>query len=192
MKQILTIIVLLQFIVPKIFSQNKTYSVCISKEEMKLYELIMQYRKEKGLADIPLSKALTFVARIHVKDIAENPAAEGCNMHSWSNKGTWTPCCYTSDHKQAQCMWGKPGELTNYKGDGFEIAHGGRGTTYIATPEKALEGWKNSKGHNPVIINEGKWADNPWKAIGIGIYNGFALVWFGMETDSDGIPDICN
>jgi hypothetical protein len=190
MKSILTIIILLYLITPNCFSQNKTYSVCISKDEMKLYELIMKYRKEKGQPEIPLSKALTFVARTHAKDIDENQAGEGCNMHSWSDKGKWTACCYTSDHKQAQCMWDKPKELTNYTGDGFEIAHGGQGN-YVATPEKALEGWKSSKGHNPVIINEGKWADNPWKAIGIGMYNGYSVVWFGMEADAEGKPDTC-
>lgn len=191
MKSLISVIVLLLYFCPVTQAQNKTYTVCISKDEIKLYELIMQYRKEKGLPAIPLSRALTFVAKSHAKDLSENTLSDGCNMHSWSDKGNWTACCYTSDHKKAQCMWDKPMELTNYSGDGFEIAHGVNGT-YKATPEKALEGWKNSKGHNSVIISEGKWADNPWKAIGIGIYNGYAVVWFGMDADSEGKPETCN
>lgn len=47
----------------------------------------MQYRIEKGLAEIPLSKSLTFVAQTHVKDMELNPASGYCNMHSWSDKG---------------------------------------------------------------------------------------------------------
>ena len=42
---------------------------------------------------------------------------------------------------------------------------------------------KKSKGHNSVIINGNNWKDNSWKAIGIGIYNGFATFWFGEESE---------
>jgi len=156
----------------------------LSSEEKKLYDLIMEYRKQKNLPSIPLSKSLTMVAQTHARDVDTNHQDTGnCNMHSWSDKGTWTPCCYTSDHAQAQCMWNKPGELTNYKGNGYEIAHGGSGG-YVASAEVALNGWKNSSGHNAVIINSGIWSDE-WKAIGIGMYGGYAMVWFGNETDPD-------
>ena len=141
----------------------------------------MEYRYSKGLTKIPLSKSLTFVAQTHVKDLVNNkPDVGNCNMHSWSNKGNWTPCCYTDDHARAKCMWNKPSELTSYKGNGYEIAHWNSGT---ATAEGALSGWKRSSGHNAVIINQGVWDSHPWKAIGIGIYKGFAVVWFGEERD---------
>lgn len=172
------------------FPQGKVIKSCISPDEQKLYSLIMKYRKDKGLPEIPLSKSLTYVARVHAKDLAENPPAEGCNMHSWSSKGQWKPCCYTPDHKQASCMWDKPSELTNYKADGFEISHGGSGA-YVSTPEKALEGWKNSKGHNAVIINDENWKNNNWKAIGIGMYQNYSVVWFGEEEDKEGKPEPC-
>ena len=48
-----------------------------------------------------------------------------CNLHSWSDKGPWSACCYTPDHAQAQCMWDKPSELTNYPGNGYEISAAG-------------------------------------------------------------------
>ncbi|MBI5217747.1 MAG: CAP domain-containing protein [Bacteroidia bacterium] len=171
---------------------KKNFTVCISDDEMKLYNLLMEYRKTKGLPEIPFSKSLTYVARLHAKDIEDNSWKIGCNMHSWSEKGKslWKYCCYTNDHKNSPCMWDKPRELTNYTGDGFEIAHGGR-DGYVASPENALKGWKASKAHNPVIINEGKWADTRWNAIGVGIYKGYAMVWFGRETDPDGKPDVC-
>jgi uncharacterized protein YkwD len=46
-----------------------SYSQVLSDEESKLYNIIMQYRNEKGLPDIPLSKSLTFVAQTHVQDL---------------------------------------------------------------------------------------------------------------------------
>ena len=153
----------------------------LSDEETKLYKLIMEYRREMGLPTIALSKSLTKVAQIHVKDLNENfKESTICNMHSWSNKGNWTACCYTSDHAQAKCMWDKPRELSSYKGNGYEISYGASGVTVDA--QGALAGWKSSPGHNAVIINSGVWR-NEWNAIGIGLSGGFAVVWFGNELD---------
>jgi len=143
----------------------------------------MKYRKEKKLPEIPISKSLTYVAQGHAKDLHENFSfGNNCNMHSWSDKGKWKACCYTSDHAKAACMWDKPREMTSYKGNGYEISHGGSGG-YIATAESALNSWKKSSGHNAVIINEGIWARSKWNAIGIGIHKEFAVVWFGKELD---------
>jgi len=169
---------------------------CMSKEELQLYELIMEYRVQKHLPTIPLSKNLTVVAQTHAKDLHENrPFSNRCNMHSWSKKGKWQPCCYTDDHKKAECMWNKPRELSNYAGDGYEIAHGySNYKTYPGvdvTPATALDGWKKSKGHNMVVVNKGIWKEVEWNAIGIGIYKDFAVVWFGKEPDPDGMPEMC-
>jgi hypothetical protein len=168
--------------------KNKPVNPTVSPEEMKLYTMIMDYRKANNLPVIPLSRCLTHVAQQHCLDLDANPPDEskGCNMHSWSDKGKWSPCCYTDDHKQAVGMWKKPGELTSYRGSGYEIAHGGAGTSYVATAESALHGWKNSSGHNVVILNEGIWKDMKWNAIGIAIYKGYSVVWFGTEVDKEG------
>ena len=158
----------------------------ITQEEAKLYELIMEYRIEKGLPRIPLSPSLMFVAQTHVRDLVDNtPDLGDCNGHSWSDKGDWTPCCYTPDHAQAQCMWDKPRELTSYTGNGYEIAIGSNDiiSGYVATADSALKGWKGSPLHNAVILNEGIWNIVEWKAIGIGIYKGFVCAWFGSEPD---------
>lgn len=177
------------------YSQNKTpQDVCLSKEELKLYKLINQYRKSNGLPNIPLSKSLTYVAQTHVKDLEGNKASAdaNCNMHSWSDKGDWTSCCYTPDHAQAECMWNKPRELTSYTGNGFEISHGSSTyDSYVSTAENSLKGWQGSKGHNAVIINKGVWERFKWQAVGIGIYGSFAVVWFGAEEDSEGSADRC-
>ena len=153
----------------------------LTSEETKLYNLIMGYRKQKGLPNIPVSKSLTFVAQTHAKDLADNKPNTGkCNLHSWSNKGKWTSCCYTGDHAQAKCMWNKPRELTSYKGDGYEISYWHSSS---AKAQEALNTWKKSSGHNAVIVNEGSWKKIKWNAIGIGIYKGYAVVWFGKEPD---------
>lgn len=164
---------------------NTSFAQVLTDEEKKLYDLIMEYRYENGLPNIPISASLTYVAQTHVRDLAHNkPDIGNCNAHSWSSNGPWSSCCYTGDHAQAECMWSKPRELTTYKGNGYEIACGSNGccSDFIMTADYALEAWKKSSGHNAVIINQGIWV-NKWKAIGIGIFKGFAVVWFGKEYD---------
>jgi uncharacterized protein YkwD len=158
----------------------------LSEEEQKLYDLVMEYRSENGLLEIPLSSSLTIVAQTHVKDLMENdPTSDECNLHSWSSNGNWTPCCYTDDHAQAEKMWSKPSELTNYQGNGYEIASAfWSSNDNQITAEQALKQWQNSSGHNAVIINKSVWKNHPWQAIGIGIYGNYAVIWFGDEMDS--------
>ena len=102
-----------------------------------------------------------------------------CNLHSWSNQGMWTACCYTADHAQAQCMWDKPRELTTYPGNGYENAAFG-----YATTAGAMAGWKASPGHNDVMLNLGTWTNTTWLAVGAAFQpNGYAVLWFGEVTD---------
>jgi len=166
---------------------------CISKTEFELYKLINNYRKDKGLPAIEFSKSLSFVAKTHAKDLAENyKESERCNMHSWSNKGDWSSCCYTKDHRKAKCMWGKPKELTNYSGIGYEIAFFSTYPADLANQaEASLKGWKKSKGHNSIIINRGQWKKAKWKSLGIGIYGDYVVAWFGQENDPEGKPRMC-
>ena len=157
------------------------WSQTLTSAEKELYNLVMQYRSEKGLPIIPISSSLSFVAQTHVKDLTNNQPVQGnCNMHSWSNNGNWTACCYTPDHAAAECMWSKPSELTSYQGNGYEISYYSSGTI---TPIGALNAWKSSSGHNSVIINSGIW-NSKWNAIGIGIYGNYAVIWFGNELDN--------
>jgi uncharacterized protein YkwD len=163
-----------------------TEEVCISQEEKKLFDLVNEYRKSKRLAPIPFSAKLTKVAQVHVTDLMENHSIDNslCNPHSWSDRGKWTPCCYTPDHKQAKCMWDKPKEIANYTGNGFEIAYY---SSDDATAEEGLEGWKKSPGHNPLLVNSGTWTKVHWKAIGVGVYKNYGVVWFGEVEDESAI-----
>lgn len=162
-------------------SGSAQQSHTLSQVELELAEEINAYRKTKKLPPIPISPALSLVARTHAQDLAEFAPhlREGCNLHSWSDQGPWTPCCYTPDHSESECMWGKPAELTDYAGRGYEISYSSSGPV---EPSKALARWQSSRGHHAVLINEGMWSA-PWKAMGVGIVDGFAHVWFGHQAD---------
>lgn len=178
------VITVLSFIL--LFFRLHGQEVVCSAEELKLYELINEYRSRLGLPRIPLSGSLCFVAQTHARDLAENlPHNERCNLHSWSLKGPWTSCCYTPGHEQAYCMWRKPAELTAYRGYGYEIAYWNNipYTDPADIAYDALKAWKKSRGHHTLIINKDIWKNFNWKALGVGIYKGYVLVWFGKEPD---------
>ena len=77
-------------------------------------------------------------------------------------------------------MWNKPREIAGYESNGYEIAYYNKAG---ATAEEGLAGWKQSAGHNKVIINDDIWKKLKWNAIGIGIYKEYGVVWFGEATD---------
>lgn len=196
MRQFVAVATLLVLIGFQAFSQNEITVVlqpesCINSTEKEVARLINQYRATKGLPAIALSKSLSLVARTHAMDQTQNHKYNNsCNLHSWGESEKWSSCCYTADHKQAQCMWDKPRELTTYKGDGFEISY--FSTFNYPTPEAfakdALEGWKKSAGHNSIIINANIWKNIKWLAMGVGVYGDYINVWFGREEDPAGNP----
>ncbi len=180
--KITSLLLFLAFLLTAAGETGPLETVCLSAEENKLYDLMMAYRKTKGLESIPLSAKLTQVAQMHAKDLAENydPTQDRCNLHSWSKNGKWASCCYTADHKQATCMWDKPREIAGYESNGYEISY------YFsagADAESGLDGWKKSIGHNQMIINDGIWKKIKWNAIGIGFYKSYGVVWFGDKKD---------
>ncbi|MEQ6357492.1 S-layer homology domain-containing protein [Lysinibacillus sp. M3] len=157
----------------------------LTDEEKELATLINEYRESLGLNPFTISRSLTTVARAHVIDSNNYSPSQGvdqrgidCNLHSWSANGSWSPVCYTGDHQYAKQMWDKPRELTSYNGNGYEIsARGGMGIS----PSRALDLWKNSTGHNNVIIGAGSWST--LTVMGVGINGDYAHVWFGKEPD---------
>jgi hypothetical protein len=155
---------------------------------LELANAINQYRAQNGLQPIPISKSLAKVADAHVKDLATaTPMAAQCNDHSWTNRGTWTPCCYTADHAQAKCMWTKPSEITPFKGTGFEIALGQPGDKkagLVLDAKQAITFWSTSPVHNDVILNKGQWSSMKWQAMGAGIVDSHASAWFSDQADS--------
>ena len=87
-------------------------------------------------------------------------------------------------------MWNKPEEISSgsYTSNGYEISASGYGSV-----QSALNGWKNSPGHNDVILNQGIWTNYPWQAMGVGTnfdneegYR-FYFVWFATAPDPYGV-----
>lgn len=187
-------IVLLLIINPASGQDALSDQACISDEEYRLYKLINEYREEKGQPIIPLSASLSYVAGAHVWDLQENQPDNGrCNMHSWSENGPWSACCYTEDHKRADCVWAKPEQLTQYDDHGYEVAYYNSSTAeeHNDIANAALEGWKGSPGHNQIIINKYAWKRMKWNAMGVGIYGNYVAVWFGEKKDPAGIAKLC-
>lgn len=165
----------------------------LNAQEQELAGLINEYRRSKGLKAVPLSASLCKVARLHATDLSNNYIYGGhCNLHSWSEDPRWSSCCYTPDHKTAECMWNKPRELTAYPADGYEIAFYSN-HDYSSIRDlvaDALNGWKSSPGHHDLIINRGKWKTAKWQAMGVGFAGGFTIVWFGEVPDPEGMPSL--
>jgi hypothetical protein len=162
---------------------------CLSEEEQALIASVRSYRASENLPKVPLSGALTEVAQAHVRDLADEAPHEAnrCNLHSWSDDGSWSPCCYTDDHANASCMWDKPAELTDYDSAGYEIAYQGP-----SDAERIIAQWKASPGHNAVMVNRGQWTNFTWQAMGVGIVDDFAVIWFGREEDDSEAPSLCS
>lgn len=152
----------------------------LSADELRLGRLVNRYRSNHDLPRIPLSKALTTVGNRHVRDL-DKYGVQG-SLHAWSDApyDANDPDTYPS-------MWEAPQRLkTGYPGYGYENAYGASGFT--VTPKGAFQAWKNSPPHNAVMLSEGIWSDSPWKALGVGMYKGFAVLWFGHEKDPTGKP----
>lgn len=144
-------------------------------EEVELIGLVNAYRMQNGLPAVPINEHLCAVAHIHAVDLEEQAPQNtaGCDLHSWSNAGAWTPCCYTEDLAQAACMWAKPAELTPYPGNGHEMA------AAATDPATALAMMQSVTYDNALMLNIGLWESQPWRSVGAAIHGGHALVWFG-------------
>ncbi len=164
-------------------------SLCLTKNELRLSQLINQFRVQNKLPEIPLSKSLCFVAKTHVYDLQTNhPDTSICNTASWSNKGNWTPCCYNKYVVNNDWMWDKPKELTSYKYRGYEISYFEEG---IVNEDSLFYLWKGTREVLEMLLNKGFHADKKWLAMGVGISDNYASVWLGQRTDIQGKPSIC-
>ena len=170
----------------KILTQKTCVGDDLDLEEKRLYQMVNEYRIAQGLSSIPSSPSLQLVANRHIRDLAENHhllSQRGLHwIHGWSN------CPYDAENPQTfSCMWEAPKRLrTPYPGMGFEIFCGDLDVKYrdfVMTANYAFNTWKKSRLHREVILNQGTWKRYSWKAMGVGIYKGFAAIWFGTEPD---------
>jgi len=152
-------------------------------ENWRLVDLINQYRRQQKLPEIPLSPRLTVVATLHVHDLAEQrPQDKFGSLHSWSLDPRWKGGAYRSGDKTTWgIMWDKAKEITGYPAVAFEIC-----ATGARDMEQALEVWRASPNHHPVILSRGVWAEPRWRwqALGAVFFQGFACAWFGNTADA--------
>jgi hypothetical protein len=164
-------------------SSNDTVFAGISQDETILYNMINDMRRQNKLPSIPLSMDLCKVAQIHIADLIKwKPQEKGCSLHSWSGSGKWTSCCNTKEVFGIQCMKSKPREITGYQGDGYELIYWGEDN---ATPAEAAALWKEVVASSDMILSKAKWSSYQWKAIGVGIRSGYAVLWLGDAVSNN-------
>jgi len=162
---------------------------CISKTEYRLYELINKHRVDNGLSPLTLSISLSYVATTHVADLVTNhPDTSVCNLNSWSDKGDWTPCCHNNYVPKSQCILEKPRELTNYRGEGHELAYW---EPAQVNTDSLIAFWSSIEETNDFLLNENRWSKYKWRTIGVGMLEGYAVIWVGELTDREGEPGTC-
>ena len=162
---------------------------CITADEYRLFKLVNDYRQAMNLPQIQLSKSLSFVAKQHAIDLFTNkPDSNTCNFHSWSNKGKWKACCFEKEIKDKSCMLKKPLELTNYPGVAYEVVYW---ENKEANADKAFDQWRETSASRAILTNFKEWESFNWVSMGVGIYQGFALAWFGEEADVEKETIIC-
>jgi hypothetical protein len=167
------------------FQVTDSIKLELSADETILFNMINDIRLQNKMSVIPLSDKLCFVARIHIDDlIRSKPSATECGLHSWSENGHWSSCCHTKDPSGIKCMKSKPNELTGYSGNGYELIYSADDK---ALPSEAADLWKQVDASLSMILCKGKWKGYQWKMMGVGIMEGYALLWFGdkFETASE-------
>ena len=166
-----------------------TVSTKATQDEIILFNMINDMRRQNKLQPIPLSNDLCIVAHTHIDDLIKwKPQDNGCSLHSWSSSGHWTACCNSKDPAGIQCMKSKPKEITGYSGNGFELIFWGEDN---ATPADAADLWRQVDASADMILSRGKWKGYQWKALGVGLKEGYAVLWLGDKPDakSQAIPE---
>jgi hypothetical protein len=129
------------------------------------------------------------VAKIHARDLfINNPDTSFCSLNSWSDKGEWTACCHSRYTPNPVCIVNKPKELVNYPGEGHELVFW---DSEQLNPDTVIRFWKSIEMTREVLLNQKKWSYFNWKAIGVGLYNGYACVWVGEVPDTLPEPTLC-
>ena len=196
-KGLLLFLLLIVLAFPVIASENLVTTISndsvtkgLSPDENILFDMISDMRRQNKLPAIPLSADLCKVAQTHIADLIKNkPQERGCSLHSWSGGGKWTSCCNTKDAFGIECMKSKPREITGYKGDGYELIYWG---VDKATASDAGKLWKQVDASSDMILTRAKWSGYQWKAMGVGIKYGYAILWLGDSVtigSQDNLPE---
>lgn len=173
-----------------LFAQKKVpASYCLHPAEKQLADSINAIRLRNGKKALPLSVSLSYVARTHVTDLLiHHPDTGICNLSSWSNKGSWKPCCYNPYVLQHDGMWKKPQELTGYRYRGYEMVAYTQDNIII---DSVLSLWKDSPEAMNMMLTNGIWEKKSWACLGVGLNGHYASLWFGQRPDRAGKPKNC-
>jgi len=162
---------------------------CINNIEANLFDKINELRLDYGKPKLQLSASLSYVASLHADDLQiNNPDTSICNLSSWSDKGDWTPCCYTKYLHNPDCMWAKPKELTPYPYRGYELV------VFIQEDFNAdtiINLWSDSKEVLDMILTRGSYSKKKWICAGVAVSDNYVSVWFGQRKDKLKEPQIC-
>jgi len=162
---------------------------CIKNIEYELFNNINQLRADYGKPKLQLSASLSYVGSMHVNDLQNNsPDTSICNLSSWSDKGDWTPCCYTKYLHNPDCMWDKPKELTTYTYRGYELVTKMQDEF---NADSIINLWSDSKEVLDMILTRGKYAKKKWICAGVGVSDNYISLWFGQRKDKLRKPKIC-
>lgn len=140
-----------------------------AREEIELFRLINEYRKQNNLPEVSSSNALNLVANRHLIDI---------NLNLKKLTHSWSDCDFDyNNSKTWKCIWEAPKKFDpGFSGTGYEnIYYNSKGKF---TPAEALEGWKKSQLHNAAILNLDMFKNSPWIAGGVAIEGQYAALWF--------------
>jgi hypothetical protein len=162
-------------------SVNDSVAIEVSQDEIILYNMINDMRRQGKMQPIPLSSDLCIVAHTHIEDLIKwKPQEKGRSLQSWSNSGNWTSCDDPKDPSGIKCMKSKPKEITGYPGNGYELIFWGEDK---ATPADAADLWQQVEASSDMILCRGKWKGFQWKALGVGLKDGYAVLWLGDKID---------
>lgn len=172
---------------------NNTYgqeNICLSKDENRLATYINNLRRQNRLPEIALSTSLSIVAKVHVIDLqTHKPDTSICSTASWSNQGTWTPCCFTALAPRFECIWNKPKELTSYPFRGYEISHFEEGIIQV---DSLFALWSKTPDVVDLLLGRNAHNDKRWAAMGVAVGENYASVWLGQRPDPAGRPPLCS
>ena len=169
--------------------QDPFRDLCITPEESALAQSINQARIAKGLPEVPLSRSLCYVADVHAKDLYFFHKGSGnCSLHSWSDKGRWTGCCYENSKTDGRCMHNKPSELTDYSGLGFELVYWDNTAN---CSKNALSVWAKNESTSSMWFNNKYYEIYDWNAMGVSIFKSYVIVWFGTIHDNSAAISVC-
>lgn len=163
---------------------------CMSNDELNLFDRINEIRKDYDKNTIQLSSSLSYVAQLHVNDLETNrPDTSICSYSSWSDHGSWSPCCYNKYVHDPDCMWDKPKELTTYKYRGYEMV------TFFEdnfNNDSIVNLWSDSKEVLDMILTQGAYEKKKWICGGLSIGKNYVSLWFGQRRDMQKEPEICD